>query len=74
MSRQLLPTKFDLTPSGKIKDTSEYGEQGYFENVEYGINVHHTEDGLSVHWYGEDDTEISLEKYLKLKKKNNNKK
>lgn len=66
MSRQLLPTKFDLTPSGRIKEKSEYSEEEYFENVEYEINVHNTEDGLSVHWYGEDDTEISLEEYLEL--------
>lgn len=66
MSRQLLPKKFDLTPSGKIRVPAEYSEEGYFENVEYEINVHYNEDGLSVHWYGEDDTEISLEEYLKL--------
>lgn len=64
--RTLLLKRFDLTPNGKLVERAEIGEEGYAENVEYELTMHENEEGVSIEWYGEDDTTISLEEYLEL--------
>jgi hypothetical protein len=64
--RTLLLNRFDLTPEGKLVERAEIGEEGYAENVEYNLSMHPNSEGISLEWYGEDDTTISLEEYLEL--------
>lgn len=64
--RTLLLKRFDLTPNGKLVERAEIGEEGYAENVEYELTMHENEEGVSIEWYGENDTTISLEEYLEL--------
>jgi hypothetical protein len=65
MSILILKNKFDLTPKGEIVDCAKIGEHGYAENVEHEIVLTKLTSGdYLIHWYGEDDTEMSLEEYL----------
>jgi hypothetical protein len=64
--RTLLLETFDLTPKGKIVPCAKIGEKGYGENVEYTLIFYQTENAISMEWYGDDDTFISLEEYLDM--------
>jgi len=66
MSRIVLMNEFDLTPSGKIVDCAQLGEEGYGENVRYEISSHEDYNGISYHWYGEDGEEMPLEEYVRI--------
>lgn len=69
MSKLILLKKFDLTPKNKIVKCAKIGEEGYAENVEYEMMSKTLENGdIAIWWYGEDDTEISIEEYVKLNK------
>jgi hypothetical protein len=58
-----LPSICDLKPSGKLLfERPEYGQPGYFDNVQYTLQLHFDEDGVHVIYYGEDDTFLPEEK------------
>lgn len=68
----ILPTRFDITPKGKIVDRAEIGEKGYGENVEYELQIQFTSDGIvEINYYGEDDTYLSVKDFIKLIEINN---
>ena len=62
-----IPTRFDITPNGKIVDRAEFGEKGYLENVEYELQIQFPSDGIvEINYYGEDDTYLSVQDFIKL--------
>jgi hypothetical protein len=62
-----IPTRFDITPNGKIVDRAEFGEKGYGENVEYELQIQFPSDGIvEINYYGEDDTYLSVQDFIKL--------
>lgn len=65
MTNIILKNKFDLTPEGKIVDCAKIGEHGYAENVEHEMILFKLDSGdYTIHWYGEDETEMYLEEYV----------
>jgi hypothetical protein len=62
-----IPTRFDITPNGKIVDRAEFGEKGYLENVEYELQIQFPSDGIvEINYYGEDGTYLSVKDFIKL--------
>ena len=62
-----LPTRFDLTPDGKIVDTAEIGSFGYAENIEFELSINFTLDNLiRIDYYGEDGLFLSVDDFIKL--------
>ena len=55
------PTHVDKTPTGKIVAKAEYGEKGYFDNIEYELNVVRKNGIVYIQYYGEDDTYLTDE-------------
>jgi hypothetical protein len=65
MSNAVLLQRFDLTPKGKlVVEGPEILSKEYNENMEYEMILTFVDGGIVVYWYGEDGTEMSLEKYL----------
>jgi len=67
-----LPTRFDITPNGKIVNRAEIGEKGYMENIEYQLQMQFNNDGtVEINYYGEDDTYLLIGDFINLIKKHN---
>jgi hypothetical protein len=67
-----LPKSFDLTPSGKIVQSKEYGESGYIENECYELQITLSHNGnLVIEYYSDDDNYLNLTDFIKLLKKCN---
>ena len=63
-----LPLKFDLTLAGKIVECKEIGEEGYFENEQYILQICYSHDYMSIQYYYDDnfifDDDPRLLKYI----------
>ena len=70
MTNIILRQQFQLSPKRKIvtpETTTGEFPFDHFENIDYDmVQVFHN-GGFTIHWYGEDETEMYLEEYLKLK-------
>lgn len=56
-----LPSYVDLTPDGRIVRRAEIGEDGYYENETYILQLEHSTDGIFVNYYGDDDNFLEAE-------------
>jgi len=66
-----LPIAFDLTPTGKIVEQKQIGQDGYAENIQYNLQFNVTQDGVDISYYGEDDTYFDDDRIGELIKKYN---
>jgi hypothetical protein len=64
-----LPFLIDKRPSGVIVKRANIGEKGYFDNIEYQLQISFLDGNLDISYYGEDDTFLSDEEILKIIKK-----
>ena len=62
----LLPSTIDLTPEGKIKKRTHIGEEGYYENAKYSLQINIEENNVFISYYGDDDNYLEDERILEL--------
>lgn len=51
-----LPNSIDKTPKGKFVKPETMGNKGYFENVNYQLQLTMMDGAVEIDYYGEDDT------------------
>jgi hypothetical protein len=64
-----LPFLIDKKPNGRLVDRANYGELGYFDNIEYQLQISFIEGSLNISYYGEDDTFLTEQEIFKIIKK-----
>ena len=62
----ILPLRVDKTPSGKIVKCADIGQDGYFINVEYSLQISAAGDVLVLSYYGENDTVLNESEFKQV--------
>jgi len=61
-----LPFLIDKKPNGKLINRANYGELGYFYNIEYQLQISFIEGSLNISYYGEDNTFLTDDEIFKI--------